>query len=158
MTASVRVSWRRFRKGAHLKGDGDDAEALFPLDAILPSQYYDRRLSSIRDEGVHSLLAAILEDAVRTFQSICSAKTLTRRSQIAMHEAELWIFDNSDSRPLSYVNVCDGLGLNPDALREGLLAWRRRCADQGSLKKLPRRAGVRVEGRIKAQRKRDSRH
>jgi hypothetical protein len=141
-----------------LKAETPDSETLLAFDAILPSQYYDRGLSSLRDEGVHSLLAAILEDAVRAFQFICSAKTLTRRSQIAMHEAELWIFDNSDSHPLSYINVCEGLGLNPVALREGLLAWRRRSAEQGSLRKLPRRAGVRVEGRIKAQRKRNSRH
>ena len=144
-------------KGKHVKGEGYDTETLFPLDAILPSQYYDRGLVSIRDEGVHSLLAAILEDAVRTFQSIYTAKTLTRRGQIAVHETEQWIFDSSDSRPLSYVNVCEGLGLHPDALREGLLAWRRRFVAQGALKKLPGRRGVRIDGRIKAERKKDRR-
>jgi hypothetical protein len=102
---------------------------------------------------VHNLLAAILEDAVRTFQSIYTAKTLTRRGQIAVHETEQWIFDSSDSGPLSYVIVCEGLGLHPDALREGLLAWRQRYVAQGALKMLPRRRGVRVDGRIKAQRK-----
>ena len=138
-----------------MKGEGYEGETLFPLDAILPSQYYDRGLCSIRDEGVHSLLAAILEDAVRTFQSIYTAKNPTRRDQIAVRETEQWIFDSSDSRPLSYVNVCEGLGLHPDALREGLLAWRRRYVAQGMLKKLPRRTGVRIDGRIKAQRRRD---
>src|SRR5271167_3515740 len=132
----------------NLKGATIDLSGLFALDAILPSQFYDRSLS--RDDGIYRLLGAILEDAVRTFQSVHPTKPLSRGRQRLVREAEVWLFDSSAHNPLSYHTVCESLGIDPDAFREGLLKWRRRYLAEGTLKKLPRRVGVQVEGRIRS--------
>jgi hypothetical protein len=137
-----------------LKAEQSDAGEAFGLDAILPSQFYDRGLSLTRDDGIRNLHGAILEDAVRTFQSLLPNKPLTTRRRAAVTEAEAWIFDTSDQSPLSYNNVCESLGINPDAFRQGLLEWRRRL-DNEKLKALPRRGGVRVQGKIRSTRKRE---
>jgi hypothetical protein len=131
-----------------------DANKNWELDPILPSQFYHRGGSETPRDGIRRLLSAILEDAVRIFQSVHPTKALTRRHQKLVHETEAWLFDRSASNPLSYQIVCESLGIDPDAFREGLLKGRRRCLAEGTLKKLPRRAGVRVDGRIRPQRKR----
>jgi hypothetical protein len=136
----------------------NDPETSLSFGVILPSQYYDRGLSETHDEGIRRLLIAILEDAVRTFQSDHSMKSSMKRHRLAIQEAETWIVDDTDNYPLSFVNVCESLGIDSDALRKGLLNWRRRCLDGAPFKKLPRRTGVRVEGHITSQCKRKRRY
>src|ERR1700728_5294327 len=118
-----------------LSNELTDADIHWELDAILPSQFYHRGGSETPKDGIRRLLSAILEDAVRIFQSVQPAKALTKRHQKLVHEAEAWLFDKSADNPLSYDTVCESLGIDPDAFREGLLKWRRRCLAEGTLRK-----------------------
>jgi hypothetical protein len=135
-----------------MKQQRRNLDAELPLNVILPAQFYDRGLNSIQDEGIRRLFTAILEDAVRTFQSAGSIRGATRSKLAALREAEGWIYNTSVGSPFSYCNVCEFLGLDPDALRRGLGAWRRRCQIGGIVEKLPRLTSVRVETRLKLQR------
>jgi hypothetical protein len=137
-----------------MKDDRRDVDAHLSLDPILPAQFYDRGLISIADDGIRRLLGAVLDDAVRTFQSAQTTKALTTRQRTAIREAERWIYDASEGSPFSYGNVCEFLGIDPDAFRKGLSEWRRRYQTWGTGKKLPRRTSVRVESRLKLQRTR----
>jgi hypothetical protein len=137
-----------------MKDERRDLDAHFPLDAILPVQFYDRGLVSIQDEGIRRLLGAILEDAVRTFQSGQTIKVNRVSKRTAVREAEAWIFEASVRAPFSYNNVCQFLGIDPDALRRGLSEWQQRCKNGGIAEKLSRRTSVRVETRLKPQRAR----
>ena len=134
-----------------MKEDRLNVDTHFALDAILPVQFYDSGVSLTQDEGIRRLLVAILEDAVRTFQSAQATKPLTKRQRAAIREVELWIYDASALSLFSYNNVCEFLGIDPDAFKMGLLEWRRRCQTTGALKKLPRRTSVRVEARLKSR-------
>jgi hypothetical protein len=131
-----------------------DIDTHFPFVAILPVQFYDRGLVSIQDDGLRRLLGAILEDAVRTFQSAQTTRGLTKSKRATIREAEGWIYNTSAESPFSYCNVCEWLGIDPDALRKGLLDWRRRCQTGEIAERLPRRTSVRVETRIRLQRTR----
>jgi len=129
-----------------------DIDAHFPFVAILPVQFHDRGLASIQDDGLRRLLGAILEDGVRTFQSDQTSRELTNSKRAAIREAEVWIFNTSIESPFSYCNICECLGIDPNALRRGLLDWRRRCQTGEIAKKLPRRTSVRLQTRIRLRR------
>jgi len=135
-----------------MKDERRDLDVHFALDAILPVQFYYRGLASIEDEGIRRLLGAVLEDAVRTFQSGQNVKVMKASMRTAIREAEGWICETATKAPLSYINVCEFLGIDPDALRRGLFEWRRRRNAGETAEKLSRRTSVRVESRLKPQR------
>ena len=134
-----------------MKQEQRNIDAHLALNAILPIQFYDRGLASIEDEGIRRLFDAILEDAVRTFQSAENSKGVPTSRLAAIREAEEWINNSSVESPFSYCNVCEFLGIDPEALRTGLGEWRRRWRIGGIAKKLPRRTSVRVKTRLKLQ-------
>jgi hypothetical protein len=100
----------------------DHIESLFQPDTIAPAEYYDgfKRKSPLEPE--RELVLAMLEDAVLCFQKyLRSSKEKERR---LFTEAEDWLFGDDREWPLSFLNVCDLLGLEPGYLRKGLSQWK----------------------------------
>jgi hypothetical protein len=97
---------------------------LFEPDILLPVQYFAALKRKRFSCGEHRLLVAIMQDAIECFQKHLHARDSKRRQLYI--EAEAWIGAEEDDGTFSFDNVCDLLGMNPDYLRQGLLAWRDR--------------------------------
>jgi hypothetical protein len=85
----------------------------FP-DVILRSQFFEmvgtRSLSSEQ-----RLMLAVLADAINVVQEFGGAASLRKRN--SFNEAWNWFFAKGVSCPLSYVSVCDALGIDSEGLR-----------------------------------------
>lgn len=64
------------------------------------------------------LLAAVLDDAVKTYRSFAAA------GGRHFAEEEAWIFSDEYKGTFSFRNICDVLGLNPSRIRQSLRAWK----------------------------------
>jgi hypothetical protein len=100
----------------------DHIESLFQPDTIAPAEYYDgfKRKSPLEPE--RELVLAMLEDAVLCFQKYLRSTQEKERGLFT--DAEDWLFGDDREWPLSFLNVCDLLGLEPGYLRKGLSQWR----------------------------------
>jgi hypothetical protein len=68
------------------------------------------------------LMAAVLEDAIRTFCRCAASQTV--RSRRLFEDTAEW-FDTSDvSWPFSFENICDALGLEAEWIRRLLRRYR----------------------------------
>lgn len=67
-------------------------------------------------------MLAVLEDAVLCFQDNLTA--VTPRKQSLFRDAEEWILDDSESYLFSFENICEGLALDPNYVRRGLMRWK----------------------------------
>jgi hypothetical protein len=85
----------------------------FP-DVILRSQFFEmvgkRTLSSEQ-----RLMLAVLADAINVVQEFGTSSSMRKRN--SFNEAWNWFFTKSVGCPLSYVSVCDALGIDADGLR-----------------------------------------
>ncbi|MFT4570208.1 MAG: hypothetical protein ACI8TX_002303 [Hyphomicrobiaceae bacterium] len=97
------------------------AEVVQP-DVLLPRQYFDALKRKKYPTGEHRLLVAILRDAIECFQKYLHS-TDNKRRQLYL-DAETWIDAAEDQGQFSFNHICDLLGMTPDYIREGLLAWR----------------------------------
>lgn len=64
------------------------------------------------------LMAAVLQDAVHTYRRHVGATS--REARALCEEARAWLVSHDETWPFSFVNVCQALGLHPDALRRRL--------------------------------------
>jgi hypothetical protein len=87
----------------------------FRADAVMPAQFYPARPGSASVEPIIRLMAGVLIDAVRSFQSNFEARNAGRRQEFL--EARLWIFDDRGTGPFSFRSVCDSLEVDPRGLR-----------------------------------------
>lgn len=72
----------------------------------------------------HELRLAILQDAI---DCICfNLKRPRQNPEILARQAEFWIGLDDWNSPFSFNNVCEALGLAPEATRESVLAQRDR--------------------------------
>ncbi len=101
------------------------------LDTMVPAQFFSRRGDLAQPEK--RLLAAVLEDAIRTFQSLHGARRF--RGRRLFREAELWFASDRTDDVFTYVRVCQALAIDPDWLREGLRRWR--AAREEAIYQLP---------------------
>ncbi|MGH7859242.1 MAG: hypothetical protein ACREQY_18100 [Candidatus Binatia bacterium] len=69
--------------------------------------------------GERGLMAAILQDAVECYRKTCNSRL--PREQSLHRETEKWIFSDDRSWVLSFVNVCDVLGMDAERIRHTLL-------------------------------------
>jgi hypothetical protein len=96
---------------------------VFQPDTVLPSQFFGFLRQKGFVEGEKRLMAAVLADAVD-----CYMKQLFNpepRARQVFRDAEVWIFQDEPGPWLfSFRNICDMLGLEPEYIRRGLLAWR----------------------------------
>jgi hypothetical protein len=90
----------------------------FSPAAVLPAQFFSSSHGADPTRGEVALLRAILEDAIRCFQKQFTSRR-PRTLRLAK-EAEEWLFADDDKWPLSFVNVCAVLGLDPAYLRRKL--------------------------------------
>ncbi|HYB98488.1 MAG TPA: hypothetical protein VEC57_05070 [Candidatus Limnocylindrales bacterium] len=111
--------------GARDRGryQSDDRQPdVFEPDIVLPSQHFAQIKRKKFPSGEHRLLVALIQDAVECFQKHLHARDSKRRQLFL--DAESWIDSEDDRGVFSFNNVCMLLGMNPDYVRQGLLAWR----------------------------------
>jgi hypothetical protein len=102
---------------------GTDALAdLFGADAVLPEQIIAGYRNDSALSGENALMLAVLEDGIRCFQEHYRNPRCNPR--LLSEEAEQWIRADDWDWPVSFNNVCETLGLNPEALRGALLRWK----------------------------------
>lgn len=74
----------------------------------------------------HELRLAILQDAI---DCICfNLKRPRQNPEILARQAEFWISLDDWNSPFSFNNVCEALGLDPDATRDNITAMSKRAA------------------------------
>jgi len=95
------------------------------------------------------LMAGILIDAVRCFQSNFEARHPSRRQEF--REARLWIFDDRGTGPFSFRSVCDSLEVDPRGLRNWIVRWREKRRS-GERQRMIRRSPVNIAKRIQSRR------
>jgi hypothetical protein len=89
---------------------------MFPLDPILPAQFFAPRVAIAEPE--RRLRLAILEDALRYYCSYAGATE--RRARVLYEDAAEWFASTDRSETFAFENVCDALGIDPDAIRRRL--------------------------------------
>jgi hypothetical protein len=92
-------------------------------EIVLPVQLEHLTLC-IRPE--HRLMLAVLEDAVRTYQTDC---ILNRRERALFCETAEWFASNDTTSPFCFVTICQLFGIDPDYVRSGLRRWNERHRD-----------------------------
>lgn len=100
---------------------GDPIESLFQPDTIAPAEYFDGRRKTAADPE-KELVLALIEDAVFCFKKYWGSTR--EKEQRLCADAEAWFFDDEREWPLSFLNVCDLLELDPAYLRGGLRRWK----------------------------------
>ena len=83
-------------------------------DPVLRFEYYALRTRNVLD-GERALMFAVLVDALDTYVKTRNAKGHRKRAEF--NEVNRWIHSRATSSPFSFENVCDSLGINPDAIR-----------------------------------------
>jgi hypothetical protein len=118
-------------------------------DALTPQQYYDgAHTDDSSVSAVKRLMLAVLEDAMRCYQTYASSRNSTQRRLFV--DAEAWLMDRRADGPFSFETVCETLGIEPSCLREGLRRWRGQQLDGMNPCRLARRSPVTRIGRISA--------
>lgn len=108
----------RYRTGAGmiLHGLGEGPGSVPWQSDVMPSQFW-------QDAGLSNeqrLCLAVLQDAIRCLHEIPGpARCSTTR---ARDEAEAWLLSDEDIWVLSFVGICEALGLDPGWIRAGILA------------------------------------
>ena len=95
----------------------------FSPDPISRFQYdkvHEAKKGLAEHQAERDLMLAVLEDAIACFQGYFSKPSRTNEKLFL--EAEEWITSNDDD-VFSFNNICETLGLDPDALRKGLRRW-----------------------------------
>ena len=100
----------------------EKALSVFQPDILVTVQYLStyRRRFHLQPEQL--LMLAVLEDAVVCFQDNLTA--VAPRKQSLFRDAENWILDESKSYLFSFENICEGLALDPNYVRRGLIRWK----------------------------------
>lgn len=97
-------------------------ESAFQPDALAAHEYMGKLHSKQPFEPEKRLMFAVLDDAVRSYQTYVLAQASANKR--LFRDAEKWIWDNDWDWPFSFCNICDVLGLDPYFLRRGLLRSR----------------------------------
>ena len=122
-------------------------------DALTPGQYYDGiRADDSCARPIKRLMLAVLEDAMRCYQTYTNSRSRAQRRMFV--EAEAWLMDRKSDGPFAFETVCETLGIAPSCLREGLRRWRHQQLDGLNPRRLARRSPVTRVGRISAPLKR----
>jgi hypothetical protein len=118
-------------------------------DVLTPGQYYDGiRADDALVRPIKRLMLAVLEDAMRCYQTYADSRSRAHRRLFV--EAEAWLMDRRADSVFSFATVCETLGIDPACLREGLRRWRLQLLDGMNPRRLARRSPVTRPGRISA--------
>jgi hypothetical protein len=107
----------------------DGAGLLFQPDTLSGDQYFAnfRRKSFLEPEK--SLMLAILEDGVRTFQD--NFRATSGKKRLLFEEAEKWLSSDDTGWTFSFALICAHLGFDPGYIRRGLRDWLEREQEKG---------------------------
>jgi hypothetical protein len=101
-----------------MMGVGKRLEASFPTgyggDTLLPGQYYDIVGRRQWQDGEYRLAFAVLADALACFYRYRDAKS--RKARLLFEEVRLWMHSYSRNGVFAFRNLCEVLGIDPDAL------------------------------------------
>ncbi len=89
---------------------------------VMPVQFAHVR--GARAVGERRLLLAIVEDAIRCFQTNLFARE--RRGRALFREAERWIASEDGTFYFSFENICELLAFDARSVRRSLQCWRER--------------------------------
>jgi hypothetical protein len=125
-------------------------------DVLTRDQYYD----GIRGDDpcarpIKRLLLAVLEDAMRCYQTYADSRNRAQRRLFV--DAEMWLMDRRATSVFSFETVCENLGIDPSCLRAGLRRWRLQQLNGMNPSRLTRRSPVTSTSRISAPLKRSRR-
>ena len=95
---------------------------LFAPEIVLPEQLHQGYRRDSYLSGEKALMLAVLEDGIRCFQEHLTNPRSNPR--LLSKQSEDWIRAVDYEWPFSFNNVCETLGIDPDALREKLLTWK----------------------------------
>jgi hypothetical protein len=122
-------------------------------DALTPDQYYDGiRTDDASTRPIKRLMLAVLEDAMRCYQTYASSRNPAHRRLFV--DAERWLMDRKAGGVFAFETVCETLGIEPSCLRAGLRRWRLQQLDGMNPRRLARRSPVTCTSRISAPLKR----
>lgn len=102
-------------------GTEDRLSPLFQPDTLISDEYFANYRRRIPLEPEKTLLLAVLEDGVRTFQDNIFAETGKKR--VLLDEAREWLFTDGFEHVFSFNSVCTSLGIDPGYIRRGLKRW-----------------------------------
>jgi hypothetical protein len=102
--------------------------SLFQPDTLLPDQYLDTFRRKLHLEPEKKLMLAILEDAIACFQKYVFAQD--GKGTALFHESEDWMMEVAGEGVFAFDSICEALGLHPDYLRRGMVAWKNRALAQ----------------------------
>jgi hypothetical protein len=112
--------------------------------AVLPAQISGGVRWDGDTSGPRALMLAVLEDAVRCIEEGRRRRLFCARRLAA--EAEAWVRCEQRDWPFSFVNICEALGFDPDAVRGRLLTSARDAAHRSRT-----RVRLRVRSRIRSR-------
>jgi hypothetical protein len=122
---------------------------LMTPDTLTPGQYYDGlRADDAYARPVKRLMLAVLEDAMRCYQTYARSRNRAQRRLFV--EAEAWLMDRGADGAFAFETVCEALGIEPSCLRDGLRRWRAQQMDGLNPRRLARRSPVTRVGHISA--------
>ena len=104
-----------------------DGGSFGPADPVVVEQFFKNGIRG----GEERLMLAVLQDAVDCFQEHVLAQYSCEKK--LFQEAEDWILAKNTDWPFSFENICETLQLNPNYMRQGLLAWKEAKRRIGSL-------------------------
>lgn len=85
-------------------------------DALTPQQYYDGvRADDASARPVKRLMLAVLEDAMRCYQTYANSHNGNQRRLFV--DAEAWLMDRRADGPFAFETVCETLGIEPSSTR-----------------------------------------
>jgi hypothetical protein len=125
--------------------DWGTAHALEPV-TILPVQLAAG--STGRHTPEQLLAAAVLRDAIHSFQKYCFGRD--RRSRRLFREVEEWLMREDTDWPFSCENICAALGLDLEYLRRALRHWQLHVAWHTRAQP-PKRRGLLLRDRPRGQ-------
>ena len=98
----------------------ENTSRLFEGDVLAPQQYRDIFSRTRNLEPEQELMLAVLCDAIECIFKYCDEPVPIRAR--LFHDAQDWLFDQDEKEPFSFLNVCDGLNLDPSYVRRGVIA------------------------------------
>lgn len=115
MTSSIQQAGVGLEVGARLEASLPDS---FPGDTLLPGQYYDILGRRRWQDGEYRLAFAVLADAIACYYKHKGAKS--RKGRLLFEEVRLWMHSRSRNGVFAFRNLCESLGIDPDALVNAL--------------------------------------
>lgn len=93
----------------------------FP-DMLLPAQFFSDHLLVGKASGEMALRWAVFADGLKQYWKL--AADPSAHTSPEFQEEEGWMLANDTEWPFSFTNLCETFGLNPQSVRNVLVAWK----------------------------------